>query len=1487
MSRPLFPPHAVAVIGMAGRFPKSPTLEAFWGNVRDGVECLTRFSDEELAAAGIPDAIRRQPGYVPVRGQLADADRFDAGFFGISPREAELIDPQQRLLLECAVEAFEDAGYDWSRTSVPVGVFAGVGANAYLFTQIAQADLSGHPGAAYEVFTGNDKDFCATRLSYKLGLRGPSVNVQTACSTSLVAVHMACQALLNYQCDMALAGAASLLGGRAGGYLYAEGMILSPDGHCRPFDADARGTVPGEGVGLVMLKRLEDALADRDTVRAVIIGSGVNNDGSLKAGFTAPSVDGQREAIGLAMAMADVVPDEISYIETHGTATPLGDPIEIAALTQAFREQTSRRGFCALGALKGNIGHTDTVAGVAGLIKAVLALEHRVLPPTLHHRAANPALHLDDSPFFVNTALRPWETEGAPRRAGVSSFGIGGTNAHAILQEAPAREPRVSSRRVQVMTLSARSEAALDAATRRIGDAIAARPDLSAADAAFTLQQGRHHYAFRRTIQGRSLDELARAIATGSPDHVRIGRAGERAPQVVFMFSGQGAQYPGMGADLYANEPVFRQAIDECADALAGVRDEDLRDVMLRATGDAAADRLRRTLWAQPALFAIDYAIARLWIARGVEPAAMIGHSLGEYVAATVAGAIEPAAAMRLVAERARLMDLLPGGSMMAVPLAERDALPLLPPGVALAAVNGPALVVASGPTAAIDDLERTLTARGLTPRRLHTSHAFHSPMVEPMLEPFSAALRGTSFSTPRRRVVSNVTGTWLDDAQAPAPEYWLDHVRRPVRFSDGIALLSSLDDRVVFLEVGPGRTLATLARQQIGASSTVVTSLRHADERGDDEETFAAATASLWRSGVAVDWPAVHAGDNPCRVPLPSYPFERERFWIEAAPSQARANVADRAKAPVADWFTVPTWQRVEATFASQAPADERWVVFDDEKSSVAAALRSAGVSDATLVVVRAGAACDIGAAPTVRPDVMADYDVVLGEAVRRIGAPTRIVHAFGATAPQASLPRRSFDAFHAALALAQAIANRLEISRARIDFVVAGSASVTGSEVILPDRAAVHGLARVIPQEYQHLQVSVVDLATDGARVDDPATVTGHLFDSDPRPLVAVRGRHRWGRVFEPVACPSPDARPRLLDADGAYLVTGAFGNIGAQLCAWLVDEGVRRIALTGRRAVSSAGTTGPDDRVVDVERLRARGVDVLVLQADMADPEQARRMVERVTDHFGSVTGIFHCAGAVRAAALPDLTMEECESQFGAKCHGLWTLLDALAGAPPEFVACTSSISVALGGLGFGAYAASNAALDASVEAFPGHRLISIGWDSWDSRDAPGAFGPLAITPDEGRDAWRRILDGPRARVVVSTTDLVGRMRRWRPLEPAAPAAVAPKHTRPSLSVAYAEPGDDIERKMVAIWEELLGITGIGVHDNFFELGGHSLLGTQLISRLREHFAVQVPLRTIFDASTVQALARHVGGLQWAASATSPATDMGAADREEVEL
>ncbi len=943
-------------------------------------------------------ALARDPHYVKAGGVLEGAEWFDARFFGIYPREAEIMDPQQRVFLELAWEALEHAGYDPATYAKMIGVFAGAGLNSYLLFNLLENTEIRQTVQPYQLTIANDKDFLSTRVSYKLDLRGPSLAVQTACSTSLVATHLACQSLLNYQCDMALAGGVTIRLPQRGGYLYQEGGIASPDGHCRAFDADAAGTVGGNGAGIVVLKRLADALAERDTIHAVIKATALNNDGSTKVGYTAPSVEGQTDVIATAQAIAGVDPRTISYIEAHGTGTALGDPIEITALTQVFRQSTADRQFCAIGSLKTNVGHLDAAAGVASLIKTALALKHRQIPPSLHYRRPNPRIDFASSPFYVNTSLREWQPEAGAGtralRAGVSAFGIGGTNAHAVLEEAPPREPSGPSRAWQLLALSARSHDALERATANLAAHLsAASPDGGdapgyLADVAYTLKAGRRAFEHRRFALARDIPDAVAALADVKAPHVATNDGAAAHRSVAFMFTGQGSQYPDMAAGLYRTEPVFRSTIDECARLLQPHLGLDLRTLILPshfpgATGDLQ-EQLRRTAITQPALFAVEYALAQLWLAWGVRPDAMIGHSIGEYVAACLAGVLTLDDALTIVTARGRLMEALPGGAMLSVPLSESDASARLRQpeahGLALAAVNAPQLSVVSGPSDAVARFEQTLADEGIAVRRLHTSHAFHSAMMDSILSPFAEVMRSVRLSPPAIPYISNVTGTWITAGQATDPAYYAQHLRQAVRFADGLAVLAEEPTRAL-LEVGPGRTLVTLARQHgaIGHTRTVVASLpgpagtrtAAAGDLSADDQAFALmALGRLWLTGITPDWDpaqgqpgqpwsAFYADEERRRVPLPTYPFERERYWV--APSTGRTagapnaeNAVTEGRRPPDDWFYAPLWQQAPP-LPPPALSGQRWLVFAHDSEAdrnLLAAPAAAGPMQFTTVV-------------------------------------------------------------------------------------------------------------------------------------------------------------------------------------------------------------------------------------------------------------------------------------------------------------------------------------------------------------------------------------------------------------------------------------------------------------------------------------------------------------------------------------------------------
>jgi amino acid adenylation domain-containing protein len=881
----------IAIVGMAGRFPGANEVEAFWQMLADGVEGVTRFTRDELVACGEDPTVVDHPDYVPVKGLLAGADRFDAAFFGFSPREAQTLDPQQRVFLETAWETVEHAGYDPGRYPGRIGLWAGTGLPTYMALNLMPNRAFTESVGIYQVFINNDKDFLATRTAYKLNLTGPALTVQTACSTSLVAVHEACKSLRTGETDMALAGGVSVTSPLEEGYRYQDGTIMSRDGACRAFDEKASGTIVGNGVGLVLLKRLEDARRDGDTIYAVIRGSAVNNDGSLKVGYTAPSIDGQARVIRAALKQADVPAESVTYVEAHGTGTVLGDPIEVAGLTRAFRDEgATGTGYCALGSVKTNIGHLDTAAGVAGLIKTVQALRYKQLPPSLHYESPNPKIDFGATPFVVNTALRAWETGGQPRRAGVSSFGIGGTNAHAVLEEAPPALPTSPSRPAQLLVLSARTPSALEQATARMAAHLEANPALDLADVAYTLHMGRKPMTFRRAVVATDAAGAAQALkARGWQGGQEQGPA-----PVAFLFPGQGAQHPGMLAGLYRHEPVFRDAFDRCA----AVLELDLHALVF----DGTAEQLGHTAVTQPALFAVEYALAQLWLSWGVRPRAMMGHSLGEYVAAVLAGVMRLEDALKLVAARGRLIGSLPGGAMMAVPLPEAEVLPLLGEALSVAAVNGPASTVISGPTDAVDALAAQLGARTIEGRRLHTSHAFHSAMLDPIVAEFEALVAQVLLGPPVIPFVSNVTGTWITDEAATSPAYWAQQMRRGVRFADGLATLFA-DADTALLEVGPGQTLSALARQHParGEERAIVASCRHPREQSDDPSVLLGALGQLWLAGVPVDWAGFWAGERRRRVALPTYPFERQRYWVEAPRYGAAGDVADAPAVPAA----------------------------------------------------------------------------------------------------------------------------------------------------------------------------------------------------------------------------------------------------------------------------------------------------------------------------------------------------------------------------------------------------------------------------------------------------------------------------------------------------------------------------------------------------------------------------------------------------------
>jgi acyl transferase domain-containing protein/acyl carrier protein len=1534
--------EGVAIIGMSGRFPGARDLMEFWRNLQDGVESISFFTRSELESAGVEQHRSSQPDFVGAGGVLDGIENFDASFFGFTPRDAEVLDPQQRVFLECAWEALENSGYSPENYSGSIGVYAGSVMSSYLFNVLSRQDIFELLGS-FQVFTGNDKDHLSTRTSYKLNLRGPSVTVQTACSTSLVAVCMACQSLLDHQCDMALAGGVAIRVPQQAGYLYQPGMIFSRDGHCRPFDAQADGTVFSNGAGVVVLKRLQDAVADGDRICAIIRGSSINNDGSLKVGYTAPSQDGQAEVVATAQAMAGVHPETISYIETHGTATTLGDPIEVAALSQVFRAATDRKQFCAIGSLKSNIGHLDAAAGVAGLIKTVLALENRELPPSLNFERPNPSIDFASGPFYVNTSLAEWKEGSTPRRAGVSSFGIGGTNAHVVLEEAFPAEASSTSRPAQILVLSAKSRPALNAATANLAAHLRKPPELNLADVAFTLQTGRKAFAHRRALVCRNLDDAAAALE--KLDAVRVSDASQRArdSSIVFMFSGQGTQRVNMALDLYRHERVFREQVDRCCELLRPHLKFDLREALYPPVLTAEAEaRLDQTAVTQPALFVIEYSLARLLLHWGLRPAATIGHSIGEYVAACLAGVFSLEDALQLVAARGRLMQELPGGAMLAVSLPEDAALGLVSAEIQLAAVNAPSSCVLSGPGDAIADLQIRLAAQGVNSRLLQTSHAFHSTMMEPVLERFRQILEGIELRPPRIPYISNVTGAWITTPEATDPAYWTRHLRHSVRFADGIRNLLLTPNRVL-LEVGPGSVLKSLAAQQpqeTAAAHVFLASLPAADPPETDTSSVLRAVADLWTLGAQVDWPAFYADERRHRVPLPTYPFERQRCWIEKqGPAEPAAQAARFSKEEdVADWFYVPVWKqdpRLQPPSRSNPLARSVWLVFDDASGvapQLAARLWNSG-DKVTRVSPGETFAKLAGGDYQINPQCYQDYLALLQDLRTQKKFPQRIAHlwSISSAAAPAQAAATAGDSgllgFHSLLFLARALGEEAQEAQVHIAVISSGLHCVTGEEAFSPEKALAMGPCLVISQEYDNLFCRNIDLPGEAASTGISSRLLDALLTelaSERSAITAYRGGRRWTRIFERVRIEQPRSDQLPLRNGGTYLILGGRGGVGLILARHLAQAAKARLVLVGRSAFPYKeewpvwlSTHNMDDGISEkiraLQEIEQCGAEILLLSADVTDATQMQEVVRKAEKRFGPIHGVLHAAGIASDGIIQFKTSEATAKVLAPKVQGT-IVLDALfKDADLDFFILCSSLSGLLGGIGQVDYCAANAFMDSFAQgrSSQGSRIISVNWDTWpDVGMAANGRGPReasagkqsparGILPEQAIDVFTRILGTTGApQIAISTTDIRSRMMspRSQPetLRAAKEAARQPASadTQPSplpppmpeRSSPYVGPRNAVERTIVDLWQKLLGVQQIGIHDNFFELGGHSLLGTQLISMLRSAFAVELPMRSLFDVPTVAAMAERIQTIHWALRDPAPISSEAGLEREE---
>ncbi|MDH6118950.1 phthiocerol/phenolphthiocerol synthesis type-I polyketide synthase E [Kitasatospora sp. GAS204A] len=1497
--------NGIAVVGMQCRVPGAEDVEQFWENLLGGRESISTLSAQELEAAGVPAEKVARPEYVARGGFLRGVGEFDAEYFGFSPREAELLDPQQRLLLEVATEALQRSGHDPQRFPGLIGIYAGVGFPGYLMNNVMS-----HPEVLAEfpmlqVVMSGDKDYASSRVAYKLDLRGPAVTVQSACSTSLVAVHLAVQALLNGDTDLALAGGASIYPS-GHGYEVAEGGLLSPDGHCRPFDAKSSGTVPGSGAGVVVLRRLEDALADGDTIHAVITGTAVNNDGAVKVGYTAPSKTAQARVIAEALAIADAAPATIGYVEAHGAATSLGDPIEVAALSEAFGASPALApASCALGSVKSNIGHLDAAAGVTGLIKAILTVEHGVIPPTLHYTEPNPHLDLDRTPFHVPTSVTPWPATRLPRRAGASSFGMGGTNAHVILEQAPERGATPpATRRPHVLPLSAKTPQALDQATARLAEHLGRNAGLALPDIAHTLQYGRTQHPYRRVVIADSTEQATALLHQADPAAVFSDRVAERRSPVVLLFSGVGDHYPEMAAQLYEHEPVFRAEFRTCASILRPMLGTDLTEVF-QEPGDGSHDApdLSLTRLAQPFAFVLGYALAQLYRSYGVEPAAVGGYSIGEYTAACVAGVLALDEALSLVASRAALIDELPGGSMVAV-LADTATLePYLAalPDLCFAAIDGPMLTVVSGSSESVRSLAEQLTADGVASRTLPTSHAFHSPMMRPAADALRTLASRFELRPPAIPVLSNVTGGWLSEEEATDPDYFARHLTQPVRFADNLAEVWDLDEAPIIVEIGPGQILGSLAMQHPARAGAprglVLPGLPGRSSADDDLTTVRATLGRLWLRGADIRWGGDAGASEPApvqrRVALPTYPFQRRSYWLKA--NAGVAPVATGRRKDPSDWFYLPSWRRVMPLEPGTGGETPFLVLAADAAmgTALADALRRRG-ADVQLAISRAGQQVERTADGVYRYDAMRPDSVVgLLDALAATlgGIAPRLVNALAATLPPAGHDGQQDDVV-SLLYLAQALTAVGQVASVELSVVTAGAQSVSGELDPHPARAMLSGACRVLGQELPHVRPRTIDIV--GVTGPDalPAVLgplVSELLAAPADAAVALRGPHRWVQAFEPVRFREDTGRS-VVRKGGTYLLIGGLGPLGRMVARQLVATTDVNLAFLQRTPMPAQAdwqdwASGGDERldyaVAALKELEGAGAQVMTVTADISSPEALAAAVAQVEDRFGPLTGVVHSAGMVNEGASVPMHLvdrEACERHFAAKVRGLRVLADCLDGKPLDFVLVNSSIASVLGGIGYYPYAAANCHMDAFAQRESertGVSWMSVNWEGWTFGDAAkdastaATLAEYLIDDEAGRQVMARLFGNPFVpQVVVSTGPLDSRIAQWvtgawraEAGGSSDPAADQTLHDRPVLQTDYRECSDELELALREIWQQLLGVRQIGADDSFFALGGHSLIATRVVARISEELGVHVPLHELLTHPTLAGLAMVV--------------------------
>ncbi len=1461
----------IAVIGMAARLPGSANVGAFWQNLQLGKELITRKENKS------------GDGLIKAKAHLEGYDVFDASFFDYTPADAGVMDPQIRLFHACVWEALENAGYDPHRYQGAIGLYGGATANPYYNINVATTNgvdlLEEWAGLTY-----SDKDFLCPRVSYKLNLKGPSLNVFTACSTSLVAIDTACNELLANKCDIAVAGGVSVTLHDNEGYVYRPGMVMSPDGHCRAFDEQAAGTVGGNGVGIVVLKKLAAALRDGDHIHAVIKGTATNNDGNQKVGFAAPGVEGQSKVIAQALRNAGVGADTISYIETHGSGTLLGDPIELTALTKAFN--STRKQFCAIGSVKTNIGHLDAAAGVAAFIKTVLALQNKQLPASLNYHKPNPNIDFSNSPFYVNTALRHWENGLHPRRAGVSSFGIGGTNVHVILEEAPVLAPTSGSRDYQLLLVSAKTPASLTGNIKRLADHLTTNEETNLADIAYTLQTGRGHFPYRKMVVCKDHGEGLALLE--APGKMVAPLEGEHAPRIVFMFSGQGSQYIDMCYGLYQQEALFRTTVDQCLGMVKGMTGKDLKPVLFSGNGVGADRRIDETEYTQPALFIVEYALAKLLIHWGIRPDRMIGHSFGEYVAACISGVFSLQDALFLVVKRGELMQKAPKGVTLAIAIGESELIKVLDgyKGVSIATVNSAELCVVAGDEEDVYQLQGDMEKKGISYSVVSEGHAFHSHKMDGIKAAFEQYVQQVTIHPQQVPFISNLTGKLATDEDIRTPGYWSRHLRETVHFAAGIETLME-NKQVVFVEVGPGIELCTFVRANRGRGKghKVVNMVRHPEKNGADQYHLLMGLGKLWQQGIVVDWESFYAREARRRTPLPGYAFDEKKFTTKKVvipPVAARADDRLVRIQDISKWFYMPGWKMAPPPVVSH-PANGLIVLLLADEDGISASLsRQFGQQEIQVVHVGAGTQFKEESIHkyTVNPSSGSDWLKLFERLATHQLIPGHIIHAWGI-----GKKREGLDSyFYSLVELLAAAQAHGGIGGKQITFLTSDLQLIRGGEEVMAEKALALGLIKVIGQEYPSVSTNHIDISlADEWNEAGIGRLYEEVREGSPGKTVGLRNNKRWLACYDGIGSEKEESRRTVnYRVGGVYFITGGLGNVGYHLSAHLLKKYQARIVLAGRSVLppredwdsylkNEGIAASVKDKITRLKELEQMGGEVMYSCCDASDKLGMAAAIKEAEHRFGPLHGVIHGAGIINGSSINPLSVlqrADYEYQFAPKITGLQVLREVTEGKALDFCMVLSSLSPILGGLEFGAYASANVYMDHYITYGREQGQLS----NWlcanvDGFNLTGGAGE-GINEKEIGEVFERLLSVIHLpQVVVSVADINKRIDQW--VKKIVPASDIREDTAGDGLVEWEEEAansglTNTQLRLRRVWQHFFGIAGIDLEDDFFELGGDSLKALTLMGRLHKEFNVELSVKQLFNHSTIGKLAGYLESL-----------------------